>query len=298
MSILNITNDGLPNVLSVLHARVLASRGSIAKEDLLKAVAPTEIVGDEGEQAKNTLKSWSDLGMFIEKNGIISAPDKATKKPSGPIEEIAFTRRVACKYALADQNNENFWAAKGARSADLTRTLAWVMAQDAFKTRLSGLEALEAVQIRNDGRRLMQNTTRQSGYRFWAEFLGFSRQPGGDIDPTVAVRDALDSVIPDGTEIGARDFINRLAQQLPVLDGGRWRELVLAEVDPISLPNLQQGQISSALSRALLCLRATGELLLVNRADTGSSIVLTGFQGVRADLAFQAIARPASGGRR
>jgi hypothetical protein len=297
MTILNITNDGLPNVLAVLYARVLASRGGISRDELLTAVAPAEIVEDGGSQASKTLNRWSELGMFTEKDGVISAPDKPAKKPSSTLEEIALTRRVACKYALADTNNENFWATEGARSADLTRTLAWAMAQDAFNTRLSELEALEADQIQNDGRRLMRNPTRQNGYRFWAEFLGFSRQPGGDIDPTVAVRDVLDELIRPGTEIGARDFIDRLAQKLPVLDGGRWRNLVLAEVDPIALPRLQLGQISSALSRALLCLRAEGELLLVNRADTGSSIVLTGFQGVRADLTFQAIARPASGGR-
>ena len=185
-----------------------------------------------------------------------------------------------------------FGAAEGARAADLTRTLAWMMAQDAFRTRFGDLERLESEQIENSDRRWMQNSTRKTGVGYWAEFLGFSRQPGGDIDPTVAVRDVLPEILGPGEGMSARDFVDRIAEQLPVLDGGRWQTAVLAEVSESALAPLQSGQVSTALSRALLCLRATGELLLQNRADTGSSIVLSGFQGIRPDLTFQWFSRP------
>lgn len=292
MSLLNITNDGLPNVLAVLHARVLASKNAINRDELLEAVAPEGVVKDEGKQVRQTLRRWTELGLFIETENMISVLDRPSKVSTGVLQTLAFTRRIACKYALSDENNQEFWAAEGARAADLTRTLAWMMAQDAFRTRFGDLERLESEQIENSDRRLMQNSTRKTGVGYWAEFLGFSRQPGGDIDPTVAVRDVLPEILGPGEGMSARDFVDRIAEQLPVLDGGRWQTAVLAEVSESALAPLQSGQVSTALSRALLCLRATGELLLQNRADTGSSIVLSGFQGIRPDLTFQWFSRP------
>ena len=292
MSLLNITNDGLPNVLAVLHARVLASKNAIHRDELLEAVAPEGVVKDEGKQVRQTLRRWTELGLFIETENMISVLDRPSKVSTGVLKTLAFTRRIACKYALSDENNQEFWAAEGARAADLTRTLAWMMAQDAFRTRFGDLERLESEQIENSDRRLMQNSTRKTGVGYWAEFLGFSRQPGGDIDPTVAVRDVLPEILGPGEGMSARDFVDRIAEQLPVLDGGRWQTAVLAEVSESALAPLQSGQVSTALSRALLCLRATGELLLQNRADTGSSIVLSGFQGIRPDLTFQWFSRP------
>lgn len=291
MSLLNITNDGLPNVLAVLHARVLASKNAIHRDELLEAVAPEGVVKDEGKQVRQTLRRWTELGLFIETENMISVLDRPSKVSTGVLQTLAFTRRIACKYALSDENNQEFWAAEGARAADLTRTLAWMMAQDAFRTRFGDLERLESEQIENSDRRLMQNSTRKTGVGYWAEFLGFSRQPGGDIDPTVAVRDVLPEILGPGEGMSARDFVDRIAEQLPVLDGGRWQTAVLAEVSESALAPLQSGQVSTALSRALLCLRATGELLLQNRADTGSSIVLSGFQGIRPDLTFQWFSR-------
>lgn len=292
MSLLNITNDGLPNVLAVLHARVLASKNAIHRDELLEAVAPEGVVKDEGKQVRQTLRRWTELGLFIETENMISVLDRPSKVSTGVLQTLAFTRRIACKYALSDENNQEFWAAEGARAADLTRTLAWMMAQDAFRTRFGDLERLESEQIENSDRRLMQNSTRKTGVGYWAEFLGFSRQPGGDIDPTVAVRDVLPEILGPGEGMSARDFVDRIAEQLPVLDGGRWQTAVLAEVSESALAPLQSGQVSTALSRALLCLRATGELLLQNRADTGSSIVLSGFQGIRPNLTFQWFSRP------
>lgn len=292
MSLLNITNDGLPNVLAVLHSRVLASKNAVPRDELLEAVAPGGVVEDEGKQVRQTLRRWTELGLFIETDNMISVLDRPSKVPAGALQTLAFTRRIACRYALSDQNNQEFWAAEGARSADLTRTLAWMMAQDVFRTRFGDLERLESEQIENSDRRLMQNSTRKTGVNYWSEFLGFSRQPGGDIDPTMAVRDVLPEILAPGEGMSARDFVERIAEQLPVLDGGRWQALVLAEVNASALAPLQPGQVSTALSRALLCLRASGELLLQSRADIGSSIVLSGYQGIRPDLTFQWLSRP------
>ena len=124
-------------------------------------------------------------------------------------------------------NNQNFWDSEGTRAADFTRALAFVLAQDIytadFETHAS-VQALEQRQIRDAGRRMLQNDVRWNGLRFWGDYLGFfwvdhRRWP----DPTAAVREELPAVFGSARELPAVEFLRRLAERLPVLDGGRWR---------------------------------------------------------------------------
>lgn len=294
MTLLNITADGLPSVLLVLHHAVLASRKPLAKATLLDLVAPEHFVQDP-KMARQTLRRWTELGLFVESDEMISVADRPADRLQGR-DLDAWTRQIACRLALSESNNADFWATEGARSADLTRSLAWMLAQDAYETHIGDLEALEAQQIVNPDRQLLRNPTRKNGLRYWAEFLGFSRGPGGDIDPTVAVRDILQDILPVGGGMPAVEFVGAVAATLPVLDGGRWQRAVLDEIDTSMLAPLQPGQLSTALSRALMCLRASGDLLLQSRADAGASITLTGYQRIRPDLSFQWITRPGEKG--
>lgn len=293
MSVLNTTNDGLPNILLVLHHAVLATSKSVTRISLLETVAPEAALQEleSGKMARQTLNRWIALGLFEEKEGEVTAAVRPPKKLSRAAL-TAFTRREVCRLSMSEENTPDLWAIEGVNSADLTRSLAWTLAQNVFETRLSELEALEAQQILNEDLRILRNDTRENGLRHWADFLGFSRGYGGDIDPTVAVRDVLPEILAPGEDMQAVEFINRLAAALPVIDGGRWQKAVLQEVSTAALSPLAPSQLSSALSRALLALRASDELLLQNRADVGKSITLTGFCGARADLTFQWITRP------
>lgn len=296
MSLLNITNDGLPNILVQLHATVLRASKPIPKDELLDAVAPSTVVEDGARQARQTLTRWTQLGLFQEMDdGGIAVNERPQGRLRSPQEMLAFTRRTACARVLAKENNPDFWALEGALAADLTRGLAWMLAQDVYRTDFGKFEALESRQIRDENRWLLRNGTRRTGLQYWARFLGFSQQPFADIDPTVAVRDVLPNVLEEGGDIDAAGFLDRLAGALPVVDKGTWQQEMLAALDPNALARLRQGQLSTALSRALLNLRESGELQLQRRADVGSSIVLTGVQGIRTDLEFHWIARPKAG---
>ena len=295
MSLLNITNDGLPNILVVLHATVLRAAKPLPEAELLEAVAPAAVVEDEGQMVRNTLNRWTELGLFVREEGLISAKEKLPNRRVTALGILPFTRRMACRQVLSEENNPDLWASQSARAADLTRSLAWMLAQDVYRASFSQFEMQESQQIRDPERLLMRNSTRRSGLQYWAPFLGFSRQPFAAIDPTVAVRDALTEVLAQGEGMPAPLFVERLSMVLPVLDGGRWQQEVLEYVDPAALPRRQPGQLSTALSRALLNLWVSGELLLQQKADLGSSITLTGAGGARSDLTFQWIARPEQG---
>lgn len=297
MSLLNITADGLPNVLVQLHATVLRANKPIPVDELLDTVAPPKLVQDDGTQARQTLNRWTQLGLFRESGGAITVNEQPPVSSNRPQVLLAFTRRAACARVLATENNPDFWALEGAMAADLTRGLAWMLAQNIYCTPFGDFEALESRQLLDENQWLLRNSTRRTGLRYWARFLGFSHEPFADIDPTVAVRDVLPSVLEEGEDIDAAGFVDRLAGKLPVIDNGRWQREMRAALDPNALTPLRSGQLSTALSRALLNLRESGELQLLRRADVGTSIALTGQQGLRNDLEFSWIARPRPGVR-
>lgn len=292
MSLLNLTNDGLPNVLLVLYATAARAKAPLKVHDLLDLVAPAGVVSDQS-MARQTLNRWTELGLFkaAESDSIALAqsPEMDLKDDADVVRSARMAAR-AC--ALSEVNNPDLWARQSARAADLTRSLAWILAQDVYQLRFSEIEKLELDQVSDPHVRLMQNDTRINGLKFWANFLGFVRQPGGgDVDPTVAVRDTVQICLEPGEEMPATDFVERLAVHLPVIDGGAYRLAVESQLEHHALVDLQPGQLSTSLSRALLSLMIDETLEFQNKADVGRSIVLTGRDGLRADHRYSWVKR-------
>lgn len=294
MSLLNLPSDGLPNVLVVLYSTVALARSPLTTDEVLERVAPTAMV-TEPRMARVTLNRWTELGLFRlddagERVVLATAPETEMKSDMDIIRAARIAARLC---ALSEANNPDLWARESARAADLTRSLAWLLAQDVYRLRFSDAQSLELRQIANDGLRLMQNDTRKNGLQFWGHFLGFVRQPGGgDVDPTDAVRETLPACIAAGEEMPATEFVERLAQRLPVLDGGVYRVAVEAQLERDALPPLQHGQLSTSLSRAMFSLMFDQTLQFENKADVGHSVVFTGRDGLRADHRYSWVRRP------
>lgn len=294
MSLLNLENDGLPNVLVVLYATVALARSPLTTEGVLDSVAPAGIVSDP-KKARVTLNRWIELGLFQRDDAddritLVLEPETAMKND---VDIVRAVRIAARQCALSEANNPDLWARESARAADLTRSLAWSLAQDVYRFSFSDAESLELKQVANDELRLMQNSTRKNGLQFWGHFLGFVRQPGGgDLDPTLAVRETFPACIAAGEDMPAFDLIERLAQRLPVLDGGVYRIAVEAQLEKNALPRLQPDQLSTSLSRAIFSLMIDQTLQFENRSDVGRSIVLTGRDGLRTDHRYSWVRRP------
>ncbi|MDM4769071.1 protein DpdG [Solimonas sp. SE-A11] len=300
MSLLNLTNDGLPNVLVVLYAAVARSRSTMSRDELLESVSPAGVVDDDGKMARQTLNRWTELGLFRDDGSAISLAQPPSREWRDEREFLASVRSAARRCALSEANNGDLWAHENAKAADLTRSLAWLLAQDVYRTTFSSLEDLELKQIADPEARLMRNDTRRNGLQVWGHFLGFVHQPGGgDIDPTTAVREVLNDCIQPGEDMPAVTLIERLAESLPVLDGGGWRRAVEARLSSQALPTMAEGQLSTSLSRALIGLLLEEELRFENRADVGSSIVFTGRDGLRSDYRYSWVrrAKPILGGK-
>jgi hypothetical protein len=293
MSLLNTTNDGLPNVLSALCTALFLAKGSMQEAELMAKVAPEEIVYEKGKMVRQTLNRWVDLGLFARNDGqVILSSYFPPKEALRHADHAAVIRRAVRKCALAAENNRELWAREGSRAADLTRSLCLLLAQDVYGTGFAQLEARENEQVVNAELRLVQNDTRVSGLKKWSHFLGFVRLPdGGDIDPTVAMRESVEEWMPRGESMQTTAFLARLAEELPVLDGGQYRRAVEEKLNRQNMFVPGAGEVSSSLSRALLALRATGELVFENQSDFEGGLTLAGRDGVRPDLRFTHVTR-------
>lgn len=291
MSVLNLTNDGLPNVLVVLHATVLrqGQRG-ISESGLLDLVAPNSVIDEKEKMAEQTLRRWIELGLF-RKDGdqIFASTYPEGVRTASPVALRNFTRRAATKSALSAEANADLWGTAGA--ADLTRSLAWMMTLEASHTQSSALPSLASAHFPDTSRAIVQNNSRFAGLKLWVPFLGFGREPFSTIDPTVALRDALPEIISPGEVLPTNVFLERTATALPVLDHGRWQTEILSKTSE-EPAYIRTGTLSTALSRALLCLRASRELTLRQRSDSGNAMVLSGVNGPRPDLTFHEVERP------
>jgi len=292
MSLLNTTNDGLPNVLQALCETLFIAKGGLPEAELMAKVAPEGIVFEKGIMVRRTLTRWVDHGLFVRDDGRISLSTYFSSDSFKHADTVLVVRRAVRACALAAENNSELWAREGARAADLTRSLCLLLAQDVYRTGFAQLEERENEQVINADLRLVQNDTRVSGLKKWAYFLGFVRLPdGGDIDPTVAVRESVEEWMLRGQTMLTTAFLERLSQSLPVLDGGTYRISVEEKLNRQKLFVPGAGEVSTSLSRALLSLRATGELAFENRSDAEGGVTLAGRDGIRHDLRFTHVTR-------
>lgn len=283
MSLLNRPSDGIYPVLIALFKLLENEKGGLPKDQLLALCAPPAHCTGATDHASNTLNTWLSFGLFERKKDDVIAihsdiPSKERK--------LAHLKRLARKMVLSKENNEDLWATEKSRAADFTRTLCWFLAQDAWTMEATSWDRVER-QIRTqlpDGADILRNDTRWPGFKEWAEFLGFGWRShvskGTTPDPTDAVRETLPVVFGKQKSLSPGDFTARLAEQLPVLDGGAYRlevEKILNSTDDAdSWRSAPDGQISSSLSRALLRLSEEGSLILELKADSSERVALTG----------------------
>lgn len=286
MTILNRANDGLFNVLIVLF-RAISEFGPMPKDNLIKLCSSGP--DSDSTQIQNTLRRWTQIGLFQEEGDNIEfSQDIKASKPKfnlSDINERIYLTRILRRLIFKEQNNQRFWDREKSLCADLTRGLAFLMAQDIYDVSLSShkkVEKCESLQLDDENKRILQNSTRWDGIRAWGPYLGFIWV--GEtvmIDPTRALKEDL-PLIFDGTEtLLANDFMSRVAKVLPVLDGGNYRlemESKLAEAH-WRKPN-REDLLSTSLSRAIWRLKQSGDLFYEARADAadGRSLQRSGGQ--------------------
>jgi hypothetical protein len=282
MSILNIASDGHYNVLICL-VRAIVKFGPMPRDRLLASCGAASPTVNEAKLTQ-TLNRWKELGLLLEGERV--SLNDPYRGQLGANEDLAEAELPRCARAivLAERNNQRFWENEENKSADFTRALAWMLAQDVYALDTSNAEAimgLERQQVADTSRRFIQNDTRWQGLRLWMIYLGFAREDTlVRVDPTVAVRDALATSFGDADTLTAVEFVAALGAQLPVLDGGVYRTKVEQEaMTERSWSRPGAGWLSSSFSRALQRLEFEHLIGFEQRSDTADGATLTGRDG-------------------
>jgi hypothetical protein len=279
MSILNMPSDGLFNVLIVL-VRASVRLGAKPRQDRLRACG-AELSMVDPKQLNQTLTRWTELGLFETTEGSVATAEQYRGQLGRSADAAeARLRKIVRTIALAPENNSRFWESEENRSADLSRGLSWILAQNIYSVDTSShakIQPLENDQISDLSKRIFQNDTRWNGLRTWLVYLGFGRLGAQvTIDPTEALRDVLPEIFGSQLALFAGEFVSKAAEILPVLDGGRYRKQIEDILNPIAWGAPIEGRISTSLSRAIQRLEREGLIAAEQRSDREGGIVLQG----------------------
>lgn len=271
MSILNRPSDGLLSVLVALR-NALVAYGPQPEGILLELAAPSSVVTDgKPDMARKTLTRWKQLGFFEQMEGSVTLSPSIS---GVQVDDLDGLRRAVLRLVVLPENNavltgEGKEEAESSKAADLTRALAWALAQDPYSfpaVYKGGAELLQHSQGIQPP--VFVNDTRWQGFAEWAVFVG-AAWVGSKVfvpSPAFAVRSMLSEVFRGAKELPQADFFERLAVCLPIVDGGKYRELVERQVADPWRKQLAN-EISPSLSSALLTLEAQGTLRLELRSD-------------------------------
>lgn len=285
MSLLNLPQAGTRTVLIVIYRLLLQQKKSINREELVDLCAPKTVI--DQKTVNITLNTWVELGLFEEIEGRISISENI---PKNERDQKCLSRHVR-ERVLASCNNEKFWEVEKSKSADFSRAISWLYAQDVYQVELKRWEgedgALDLIKdqvVENDSL-LGKNDTRWNGLKHWLSYLGFGwiYKNVVIIDPSVAIRESLTSIFAHKETISADQFKVALSEKIPILDGGLYRAKVEETLGmgkgPKAWKGQPPGQLSTSLSRGLYSLIKSGDILTEDRSDSSERVILTGREG-------------------
>ena len=279
MTLLNKASDGIHNVLIILIRSLSDQKKS--KEDLFQSC---KVGGMDEEKLIQTLNKWTKLGLFeVSETGEIKLKiQQRFSKSTNEIDIIipALVREVIFR---EDNNKNNFWKNENNGSADLTRALAWLMAQDIYTAKLENndLLNLSVTQFRNSGFDTITNSRDLPTLREYARFLGFSVGLNGlMIDPTTALKQDFKFAFKMGETLDAQSFMNKVSSLCPILDKGFYRKKIEEKLNTTAWKKVDnENKISSSLSFAIMRLSEMKILRLKKRDDSSSMFQPTGAKG-------------------
>jgi len=279
MSMVNNAHPG--SSLSLLHLidRVLLRRDrSISRSEISEALRPELLPKSDGAKKRfeENLVFWIKEGLWSEDDkGMISAPAGATEKnlPARVLALIISNSRAASDQTILDDK----------RVEPFFRAMTCLLAQQAF-TFMGGAilesgksgNAQEAVNTWLPGDRSLNLSNELTVFLQYGDFLGFLEpfNNGYIVDPTRAIEPCLDTVFGGEDKLSLMKFIARLSEEIPLLDGGRFRNLLEPLMQELGWHPQDKNRVSPALSHALVRLENTFRLRFDKASDDKNSMQL------------------------
>jgi hypothetical protein len=278
MSLLNTENDGNYPELIVL-SRLASQKNNFKEQELIDTCAP--VIVKDTKFLRNTLLRWSQMGHFV-RNSDQSIKIASVLSDLNEVELLDALPKNCLRLVLDPRKALPLWDENQGVSADFVRGITWLLIQDIFNFQngWEEVQKLESLQLK-EGFRVLQNNTRWAPLQRWGAYLGLVAVSGQmpQIDPTKAIQWALPSVFGSEKELSASAFVATLAEEIPVLDGGRYRLELERAFREEYFPKPQPGHLSISLSYALKRLGFMRLINLETRADAEDSLVLSRHNG-------------------
>lgn len=284
--------DILPAMAEAIHRQLAGARGGrLAEESLVASVVPAGLSKGAGGEKYfgDTLRELAGIGVVRVEGGQVSLADGVQDaRESGAMAGLVRSQAMLAERDsdLWEKDELNSLMLVGAR--DLVRALAWFMSLNVLDgpfTFAKGGNPISRLQEDHTGERLIFNETRWLPFVRWARYLGFTRdvslysgsgraEAGVLPDPTDAVGAALPRCVSKGDWVPLSAVLPSLATELPVLDGGVYRQAVHDRGAPPS-----EADVSPTLTLALERLRARGEIELEVGAGDAEKLVFANNRG-------------------
>jgi hypothetical protein len=294
MAILNPPRT-LPGLGRAIVNYLLDARRSTTEEDLVAAFKPEGL--NPGAEAagglKNTISSLRAINVLETYGDGTLQLGEHVPVPKAPFRTDQF-RRVLQARVFDLGRDGDVWVTQpgdahtsGAR--DLSRALAWVMAQDALGNPLSwaeNVQTLQAEQFRTNDREswAITNDTRWTAASRWIPALGLAtpsvmKDRSGLVPlPVIAVDDAL-ATVPE-ERIGIHDLLARIGQAVPALHGGSMRTGLVSVLGTDPDPGIAAECADSSVGQALRILEERGRVTFETLPDA-EGIRLSRFDAAR-----------------
>lgn len=287
MALLN-PPGALPGLARSITNHLLQSRATYDKERLTELFAPAGI-SDSKEWTRgvdNTLEAAKAVGLLHgERGGAITVSDVVAQRTREPPLSRSSFRRLLRDLVLDVQRDGDPWSAEqearttGAR--DLTRALSWFLAQDALRPAMNwagqddhSVQKLQSEQLRHlpEEDRPVINDTRWGAFSRWAVALGFAEPAPtstGGIGlvplPLGAVREVVGGMEYRVWRIG--EFLEAIADALPVLDGGLVRTGLRRIMPEEADPGVRAHAVDTSIAQVVLLLEDEGVVTLSYGSD-------------------------------
>lgn len=280
MAIINNASAGSQIRLICVIDRVLNRRGNkpILQDELENLLSPEALPGSLTGAARlpENLSFWLEEGLWLKSEGGIS--------PHSPLANERNLPGRVLRTLIANEPKESLL--EGTRGQPVLLSITALLAQNKYafvgkstltKETVPGAVGQLLKDSVNEGERRQINLSNEATtFLEYAFFLGFVEpfMEGYLVDPTRAIESVLDSVLDNHSSLPAVDFISRLAEVLPMLDGGSYRQQVEPLITADNWTPNESLNLSASLSQALVRLELAMQLKFEIRADDHQAVLL------------------------
>jgi len=277
--------DILPAMAEAMHRQLAAAPGARLKRATLRdSVVPSGLRRAGNEKLFNdTLRELLGIGALEADDDDIRLPDVADARERGAMAALVRAQAMATEHEADLWERDAFGSLLLTGARDLVRALAWFLNLDVLTGPFDFLDTTPSLTNLQDlqlGERPIFNIERWRPFVRWARYLGFVSDYslyGGSGSSTAAVfpdpNRAIAAVLPkiiDGGWAPLESVIPRLAEKLPVLDGGVYRRAIIERGAPEA-----QADCSPTLTLALRALAARGVIELQEGAGDAPKLTLS-----------------------